>query len=415
MILLLGAVALVCLAAWAICAIQQRSAEADAWRRAEAELRAAKDEAEHASRAKDFFLATMSHEVRTPMNGVLGMIDLVGEGELSAEQREYLDLARISARSLLRVINEILEVSKAEAGKLALEPAPFDLRALVASTVEASAVLGRQKGLDVAWRAGPAVPRRVVGDAGRLRQVLTNLLGNAVKFTEAGGVSLEVQPAGGDLVRFAVRDTGPGIAAAHQPLLFRSFSQVDGSLARRHGGTGLGLAISRLIVERMGGTIGVESREGEGSTFFCDVPLPPAPTGEGGREPPAEPDPPRRALRILVAEDDVVSRRFVEELLGREGFAVEGVADGRAAVEALERGAHDLVVMDVQLPELDGLEVTRRLRRGEAGAGRRVPVVGVTAFASPADRDRCLEAGMDSFVPKPVDRGELLAAIRGLT
>ncbi len=547
-------------------------------KQAEAELRLARDAAEAASQAKSEFLANMSHEIRTPMNAIIGLTELLLDMPQSAEQRDYLETVKKSADALLSVINDILDFSKIEAGKLELDYSPFDLRESLGDMLNTLAVRAHQKGLELACHIAPEVPDTVIGDPVRLRQILLNLVGNAIKFTERGEVVVDVQMQGsgvrdqgsGDgsrildprpltpdscLLHFSVRDTGIGIAADKQTMIFEAFAQADGSTTRRYGGTGLGLAISSRLVQRMGGRIWVESDLGQGSTFhftarfarhdgalerakrqepsrlrglsvlvvddnatnrfilaetltqwqmrpstvenaaaalevlesahragepfalvLLDAHMPevdgfmlaerihkhPDLTGatvmmlssacqslemhrcqelglaayltkpikqaelyrailaalgspEARPKPPPAP-PPRtgRALRVLLAEDNLVNQMLAVRLLEKQGHSVVVAANGREAVEAVQRQPFDLVLMDVQMPEMDGFEATAAIRQGERGSGRHLPILAMTAYAMKGDRERCLDSGMDGYVSKPIQPRELWETIDNL-
>ncbi len=382
---------------------------------AERRLAAAKAAAEAANEAKSKFLATMSHEIRTPLNAVLGMADLLLATRLDGRQRHYVELMRSSGRSLLEVINDILDVSKIEAGRMELEVADFDPAQAVESVAAMLEPRAREKGLQMRCRLAPGLPRTVRGDAARLRQVLMNLVGNAIKFTARGFVEVRVShlEAGDDRItlEIAVQDTGVGIDPDLLPTLFEPFTQADSSTARRFGGTGLGLAICRELVELMHGRIDVHSRPGEGSTFVVRLALPrgePAPTRPAVLDAPTAPSGTRR--RILVAEDNAVNQILIRALLEQLGHDCDVVADGAEALRQVQATAYDLVLMDVQMPALDGLAATRAIRAlGGTTAG--VPIVAMTANAMAEDRTQCLEAGMDDYVTKPIDRAQLAAAI----
>jgi PAS domain S-box-containing protein len=366
-------------------------------------LAEARDDALAAARAKSAFLANMSHEIRTPLNGVLGITDLMLDGELTAAQREHAELIRRSGDTLLTVVNDILDVSKIEAGALQLEEAPFVLLEAVEDALELSADHAARKGLQLTLTRGPGLPGTVRGDAVRVRQVLGNLLSNAVKFTSAGEICVTLS-AEGNSVRFVVADEGAGIPPEHVERMFEPFTQADVSTTRRFGGTGLGLAIVSQLVRMMGGEVGVKSTLGAGSTFWFIVPFEQV-AADVARLPRAEqPEAPVAGTRVLIVEDNEINRRVAIELIERRGCSVAVAHNGLEALAALERDRFDLVLMDCQMPELDGYEATRRLRAIE-GDGRRTPVVAMTAHALAGDRARCLEAGMDDYLAKPV-RGE---------
>ena len=394
-------------------------------KKAQAALLQAKIAAEEASNAKTMFLANMSHEVRTPMNAVICMIDLTLDTRLDEEQKENLKTAKDAAGNLLNLLNDILDLSRVEAGKLKLEKIEFDLPDVIKSVCKGLSVLARNKNLDLAWGIDAKAPTCVMGDPTRLRQIVINLVNNAIKFTPKGTIEVKVEALyiseDGCELKFSVSDTGIGIPKDKFEAIFEAFTQADDSVTRKYGGTGLGLTISKKLVQMMGGDIWVESEVGVGTTFYFTAKFPVAKKEGETAQIAAEKSAviaPRpavdAALKILLAEDNIVNQKIAVKILEKKGWNVDAVQNGQEVIDLIGKKPFDLVLMDVQMPVIDGLKATQIIREQERQSGKHIPIVAMTAHAMDGDEKRCLAAGMDGYVAKPIDREKLFQTIENI-
>ncbi len=390
----------------------------------EKELIKAKEEAEAANRAKSSFLAKVSHELRTPMNGIIGLTSILFGTELNRKQKKFLEMVKYSADNLLNIINDILDFSKLEAGKLRIKNAPFNLSVSIERAVGLMKSGASEKGLELKMEIDGRIPKIVSGDSKRIEQILLNLIGNSVKFTDKGYIKVKAELAKETKdnidILFSVKDSGIGIPLDKKALLFQSFSQVEDTMTRKHGGTGLGLVISKELTELMGGSIGFESEEGKGSLFYFTLPL-----GKKTGLKPADAERaedfetaaqtaekyPEVSLNILIAEDSIINQEVMKQVFMQKSWLVTSVLNGREAVEIYKNGSFDMIFMDVQMPEMDGYEAAKKIREHEKKTGKHTPIIGLTAHSDEKSRQMCIDAGMDAFVAKPFQWEEIFDTI----